>query len=126
MQHKEQQLKKAHCIKECRKWQTLLNELRIQNIGLKEQLSQAISHDVSLEFVEQAELYHQMFLDKDQLIDLLRHDINIILSAMPQPGIADNEGLQYIILRKDIEKLISDFHQMEISFSRFVVSYKNK
>jgi hypothetical protein len=122
MRHTKQKLEKAHCIKECRKWQAILNELRMQNIGLKEKLSFAISHDVSPEFVEQAELYHQMFLDKDQLIDLLRHDMNIILPELSQPETTDNEIHQYIILSKDIEKLISEFHQMEMSLLGFIAA----
>jgi hypothetical protein len=120
MRHTEQKLEKAHCIKECRKWQAILSGLQMQNIRLKEQLSFAISHDVSLEFVEQAELYHQMFLDKDQLIDLLRHDMNVMLPEISQPEITDNAIRQYIMLSKDIEKLISEFHQMEMSFLGFI------
>lgn len=124
--HKEIKLARAHCIKECRKWQTVLNELRTRNVQLKEQLSQAVNGDVSLSFVEQAELFQQKFVEKDQILELLRHDVKAMLDKLsehPTNGAADR---QYTMLKKDMVKLMDEFHHMEISFSQFVTSNRNK
>jgi hypothetical protein len=126
MRHKEQQLTRAHLIKECRKWQSALNDLRTRNVQLKEQLSQAIHGEVSLSFVEQAEFFQQQFVEKDQIIDLLRHDINSMLSKISENEMICNEIPQYNILQKDIAKLIDEFQQMEMYFSRFTTVNKSK
>lgn len=124
--HKEIKLTRAHCIKECRKWQTVLNELRTRNVQLKEQLSQAINGEVSLSFVEHAEFFQQKFVEKDQILELLRYDVKAMLDKLSEHLIADAAERQYTILKEDIAKLIDEFHRMEISFSQFVTSNKNK
>ena len=120
MRHKEEKLARAHFIKECRKWQAALSDLRTRNILLKEQLSQAIKGDVSYAFVEQAEIFQQQFVEKDQIVDLLRHDVMSMLDKPPEYVITSNAEPQYTILQNDILKLADEFYQMEISFSRFV------
>jgi uncharacterized protein YdcH (DUF465 family) len=124
--HKEIKLPRAHCIKECRKWQAVLNELRTRNVQLKEQLSQAINGEVSLSFVEQAELFQQKFVEKDQILELLRYDVKSMLDKLLEHLIAGGAERQYTILKKDMVKLMDEFHFMEISFSQFVASNKNK
>lgn len=117
---KEQNLIKANCIKNCRKWLTNLNELRTENIRLKEQLSGAINQDVTLKFVEQAEQFQQHFLEKDQIIDLLRHDIKTMLDKLSEHAVTRIEEQQYEVLGKDISKLIYEYHQIAESFYQFL------
>jgi hypothetical protein len=124
--HKEIKLARAHCIKECKKWQAVLNELRTRNVQLKEQLSQAINSEVSLSFVEQAELFQQKFVEKDQILELLRYDVKSMLDKLSEHLIVGIAERQYTVLKKDIVKLMDEFHFMEISFSQFVASNKNK
>ena len=124
--HKEIKLTRAHYIKECRKWLAVLNELRIRNVQLKEQLSQAINGDVSLSFVDQAELFQQKFVEKDQILELLRYDIKATFDKLPEHLITNAAERQYAILKKDILKLTEEFQQMETSFSQFVASNGNK
>ena len=117
--NKGQNLTRADCIKDCGEWLTVLNELRIENIRLKGQLSDAINQDVSLAFVEQAEQFQQQFLEKDQVIDLLRHDIKTMLDKSSELAITRTERQKYEVLEKDISKLIHEFHQAAISFYQF-------
>jgi hypothetical protein len=117
--NKDQNLTRAHCIKECKKWLTILNELRIENVRLKEQLSEAVNQNVSLTFVEQAEQFQQHFLEKDQVIDLLRHDIKTMLDKLSEHTITGIEGHKYTVMEKDILKLTHEFHQAVISFYQF-------
>lgn len=103
---------------ESRKWLATLHDLKIENIRLKNQLSQTISGPVAPDFLEQAERFQQHFVEKDQLIDLLRHEINTLLprlSAPDQP--ADSYERQCIILAKDIDRLIHEFDQMKQAFT---------
>ncbi|MFA6059134.1 MAG: hypothetical protein WC756_13100 [Taibaiella sp.] len=95
--HKEIKLARAHCIKECRKWPAILNELRTRNVQLKEQLSQAIKGDVSLSFVEQAEIFQQKFVEKDQILELLRHDVRAMLDKLLEHPITSMAERQYTI-----------------------------
>ena len=118
MMQENYKLDKAYYIKESRKWLNALNELRMENIRLKNELSEAVSHEVSLDFVEEAELFQQRFVEKDQVIDLLRHDINILLHTYEPITVAEER--QYIVLEKDMEQLIHEFRQMKISFRGFL------
>ena len=118
--NKEQNLTRAYCVKECRKWLTVLNELRIENVQLKEQLSEAISHEVSLALVEKAEQFQQQFVEKDQIIDLLRHDINTMLEKLHERTITRTEENQYAIMQEDMTKLIREFHQIAVTFYQFL------
>lgn len=118
--HKETKLTRAHCIKECREWQTVLNELRARNVQFKGQLSRAINRDVSPSFIEQAEVFQQKFVEKDQILDLLRHDVKSMLDKLSEHLVSAAAERQYTILKKDIVKLIDEFHNMETSFARFV------
>jgi len=114
---------KAYYIKESKKWLTSLNDLRGENIHLKNQLSEAVSREVSPDFVEEVERFQQLFVEKDQIIDLLRYDINILLYS--KDPITDTEERQYQVLEKDIEQLAHEFHQMRASFSSFLAVGKD-
>lgn len=57
-------------------WQAVLEEVKLENVRLKNLFASAISKNVSRKFVEQAEIFQQKFLDKDQVFDLLHHDIS--------------------------------------------------
>lgn len=105
---------------ESKKWLTVLNELRTENIRLKELLSAAIRNDVSLDFVARAEQFQERFVDKDQLIDLLRHDINTARYGLSAAGMTQTEQRQYKILGKDIRQLVEEFRKMEQSFADFL------
>jgi len=109
---------KAYYITESKKWLTSLHELRGENIRLKDQLSEAISRDVSPDFIDTVERFQQLFLEKDQIIDLLRHDIKVLLYS--KEPITDSEERQYIVIEKDIEQLTDDFHKMKTSFGDFL------
>lgn len=118
---KEYKFNRTYYIKESRKWLTTLNELRVENVRLKNQLSEAVSRKVSLDFVEEAERFQQCFVEKDQVIDLLRHDINTLMYELSeQEIITDAAERQCVILEKDTAQLIFEFRQMKISFNDFL------
>lgn len=107
-------------IQAVKEWQTFLNNLRLENISLKNRLSEAISHDVSTAFVEQAEHFQQRFVEKDQVMDLLRHDINTILQDTAPVAVTEADQRQYRMLEKDMQRLRDEFNQMKRSFATFL------
>jgi hypothetical protein len=119
----EQKLDNAFYINESKQWLTALNELRSENIRLKNSLSQAISHEVSLEFVELAERFQHRFIEKDQVIDLLRHDLSMLQHKLSTQQLTRTE--ECAVLKKDIEQLIDEFHRMKTSFARFLATDRN-
>ncbi len=103
-------------------WTTTLEKLRQDNVCLKNRLSAAVQHTVSRSFLEAAEFYQQRFIDKDQIIDLLRYDISNLAHKSMQGGQAVSE-LQVRHLAKDIDALVSEFNQMKDSFNRYLDEY---
>lgn len=112
---------RSHYISESRKWLTALNELRAENILLKEQLSEAVQREVSPRFVEQADLFQQSFIEKDQIMDLLRYDINNLLYRLPDRNMNSADERQCIVLEKDMRQLVLEFGQMKTSFAGFLL-----
>jgi len=114
---KDRNIDEAGHMPENGNWLNALNELRVENIRLKDQLSAAISQDVSHEFVEKAEQFQQRFVEKDQVIDLLRHDIIMLHTVKSN---ADTHQRQFTVLEKDMKQLIHEFYQMKTSFASFI------
>jgi hypothetical protein len=103
-----------------------LNELRAENIILKDQLSDAVRGEVSVAFVQTAEGFQQRFIEKDMVIDLLRHDLNKLQDGLSAgewvPGEAQR---QCTVLDKNVQHLIHEFRQMKASFLKFLDANKN-
>jgi hypothetical protein len=115
---------RAYYISESKKWLSALSELRMENILLKESLSDAISREVSLQFVDQAEKFQQLFIEKDQVMDLLRYEIIMLLSRLSGGEMTAADERQCIVLEKDIDQFMLDFQQMQLSFHSFLETNK--
>jgi hypothetical protein len=100
-------------------WQTVLEEVRLENIRLKNLLAEAISKNVSRQFVEQAEIFQQKFLDKDQVIDLLRHEISSLLTG--NVDVLKN-GSQINSMEKDISRLQAETGLLKTIFYQYLES----
>ncbi len=106
---------------ESRKWLTILNELKSENAHLKNELSEMIKGRINIRFIEQAEWFQQHFVEKDQVIDLLRHEIRVLPNNLSGPKIiSDEEIRQFTMLKKDIEHLTYQFQQMKASFKELL------
>jgi len=108
--------------KESKKWLASLQELRLINVELKNKLSEAINRQVSIGFIEKVEYFHQLFIEKDQIIDILRHDINVLVSS--KGPLTNKHQLQYNALENDIVQLSNELYQLKASFSDFLVTCK--
>ena len=113
-------LNNKHCIEEVERVQAELNELRNRNILFKEQLSDALSRDVSPDFVEKAEWYQQCFLETDQVIDILRHDLNMLLNKLKLDNPTADKDIQCSKLKTDVKKLARSITEISRSFHTFL------
>ena len=121
---KDYTLDNVHYIRESKEWLSVLSELRTENIRLKELLSEAISHEVSFQFVDQAEEFQQLFVEKDQVLDLLRYEIIMLLSRLSGGEMTATDERQCAVLEKDMEQFILEFRQMEHAFCSFLTANK--
>ena len=61
----------------------LLDKVRQENARLKDTLSDLVQLDISRYDIDYAEYYQQRFLEIDQVVDLLRHDmINFLIKVV--------------------------------------------
>lgn len=104
----------------CQGWLTSLSGLRIENVSLKEQLSEAVRKEVSPAYVMEAEQFLQYFIDQDQVIDLLRYDISRLLAAWTAEGLSRDDERRYHKLEQDTSQLIAAFSLKKNAFIRFL------
>ncbi|ANI89833.1 hypothetical protein A9P82_11355 [Arachidicoccus ginsenosidimutans] len=108
---------------EAKQWLVVLEKIKQENIILKNRLADAIKQDVSKDFIEYAEYFQQRFIEKDQIVDLLRHDINMMLSAGSHlHKSSDKSQLKKFAsqMTDDIEKSRLEFEQLKISFNTYL------
>lgn len=103
-------------MKEDRNWLTILSELKMDNVQLKNRLSKAISGRVSSDFIEKAELFQQQFVEKDLVIDLLRRDFILLREEIAGKGMTEVMGAQHTILEKAATQLQFEFQKMKWAF----------
>jgi len=119
-----QKLNEEFSITDVREWLVALDELRQENIVLKNRLSEAVRKSASRPFIEEAEVFQQRSIDKDQVIDLLRYDIANLMVKMKYNGLISGETpvlqQQAVTLKSDVEKLVSGFTQMKQSFDHYL------
>lgn len=96
-----------------REWQERVELLRTENNQMKYQLAKAILKNVSVTFLEASEDLYQILLDKDQAMDLIRHEIVTLLSVTV---VGLDFHYQYAALRRDTERFERDFHALQVSF----------
>ncbi|HEY0297786.1 MAG TPA: hypothetical protein VGB84_01065 [Arachidicoccus sp.] len=109
---------------EAKKWLVILEKIKQENIILKNRLANAVKQEVSKVFIEEAEQFQQRFIEKDQIVDLLRHDINVLLSSGSYSHkTTDNGNLQKYKeqMEKDIHKSLAEFEQLKTSFETYLV-----
>src|SRR5690606_2022738 len=91
-------------------WLKTLEGLRQENVFLKNRLAEIIKDSVSKELLEQAEYFHNIFLNKDTVITLLRRDIALLATKISNPAHS------FILLEQEQGKLRSDILRMEKEF----------
>lgn len=100
-------------------WLTILEDVKFEQIRLKNLLAEAISKNVSRKFVEEAEAFQQKFLDKEQVVELLRHDI---ISMMTNKSDVVRTGLLFNSLERDMLRLQAEIATLKALFYQYLES----
>lgn len=110
-------MEKRYGLNEIRRCLAILNELKVENTHLKNQLSDMIRGQVDPKFIEHAEWFQQRFVEQDQVIELLRYEIRILRDNLSGTKITSGEETrQFVTLEENIAHLAYQFQQMKGSF----------
>lgn len=102
-------------------WLKVLEELRNENVQLKNHLAEIVKGEVSTDLLQKAELFQGLFLNKDVVIALLRHDIAKQISAC---AVEDLNGTTTHVL-KEQDKLRGDIAKMQQEFIVMKSDFRN-
>lgn len=94
--------------------------LKQENTNLKNGLSRALRDKVAGSFVEKAEEFQQMFINKDQVIDLFRHEVSTLMIAGPPETRNGQHSEKVVEMQQEIEVLISCFFEMRAAFEKYL------
>ncbi|GEP97775.1 hypothetical protein [Chitinophaga cymbidii] len=86
----------------------VLEQLKQENIFLKQRLASALKLDTTKTFLERAEYLQLQFLQNDQALALLHHDL-VMLYQQNKPNKIQMEGLEL-----DLEKMQQEIEHMKI------------
>lgn len=102
-------------------WQSALEKYRSKCALMKERLSQSILIINDQALIEEAEQFQLTFINHDQIIDLLRHDMSLILrrTYKDADSLAELQKMVYSI-GKDISKMLSECDEMKKQIEQFI------
>ena len=103
-------------------WLRSLDFLQVENIMLKNRLAEILRLNVSNEILDKLEHYQNIFLSKDAVISILRHDIKEHKKGL-QNSLAINDKNDPLFQRQQL--LRSDMEKMEKEFSRLKAEFNN-
>ncbi len=108
------------------RWKRLVQFIQLENSYSNNRLAEVIKNtDASTDFLEQAEFYQNYYIQQDTHLSLLKNDLNKFGRLVEQEKfldgvIAKNVQNTHSQLKREIEKLETDFHDMQKKFSNFV------
>lgn len=97
-----------------------LDYLKQENTNLKNGLSAALQDQVNGSFIEKAEEFQQMFINKDQVIDLFRHEVTALaIETSPDTENGEEPG-KIGQMQREIEVLTTCFFEMKAAFEKYL------
>lgn len=109
---------------ECRLWLEELMEMSHMTVTLKTLLAEALGGQVPRSFVDGAEFFQQAFIRKDEVLALVRHEVNEQKQALSQP--LPDQALPAPLLRKqknlrrDMRRLMKDLVLLKADFEQYL------
>jgi len=103
-------------------WKRTLELLLLENAYLKNKLAEIVNvSSTTLRFLEKAEDYQNRFMQKDEVINLMRQDIHEFDRLLAACGADDKEMLKSVQqkqqrLRKELLMLESTYSQLKAQF----------
>lgn len=118
--YNRRKFKRMYSETEIKTWLSIVDNLKQGNVFLKNRLSEAVKGPLSDSLIDSAESFQQNFINKDQIIDLLRHDITDLLAGLSKRTMADNNDDKISLLHRDVERIVLEFDKMKYSFEHFL------
>jgi hypothetical protein len=106
-------------------WARLLDFFKQENSFLKNRLSEVVDHSTDKDFLALAEQFQNKFIIKDEIIDELRHDINLqnVDLINSNDSLVDNKLIKrQEKLRNEMEYFEKDFIQLKNEFNKYLSS----
>lgn len=122
----ETKLKVNQFVKESDEWKRTLTFLSQENSFLKLRLSDILNgKESSADFVEAAELYQSHFIQKDEIIKLLLHDVSkmddLLTREIYEDGMLIKEVVfRQIHLRKQVRFVETEFNKLKLQFNNYL------
>lgn len=110
------------------RWRSLLEHFRVENTILKNRLAAALDKNMNENKLASAEHFQNEFLRKDEIINILKHDIHLQEKKLLDGFSAENAlpGKETIAaqdsLRDHICFLEKEFAQLQEEFQHYVLS----
>jgi hypothetical protein len=107
-------------------WIRTVDYLQQENIMLKNRLAEIMQYKVDENMLEQAEMYQNIFLGKDAILAILRHDIKEVerlLYAQKNGEVDHTETRLFkkqLKLRQDMEKMENEFNRIKRQFNGYL------
>jgi hypothetical protein len=107
-------------------WKRLVQFIQLENSYYKNRLADVIkNNDASTGFLEQAEFYQNYYIQQDTHLALLKHDLANYGRLLEEEKFFDRVIVEQIRnkhnrLKREIEKLETDFHVMQQKFNYFI------
>ena len=111
--------------RESDEWKRTLNFLSQENSFLKLRLADLLNgKESSADFLETAELFQSRFIQKDEIIQLLLHDVskldNLISQAIREDGLLIKEIVQtQSHLRRQMRFVETEFNKLKTQFNNY-------
>lgn len=106
-------------------WQRTISDLRLENTDLKNLISQTMQLNQKFESLELAEYFQNRFIQKDQVLDLFRQDVNVLYNLIVSRGLTEAGIKKFNELNKDLERLLGEMEELKVLFADFLSKNKN-
>jgi hypothetical protein len=108
------------------RWQRLVQFIQLENSYSKNRLAEVFRNNEGLvDFLEQAEFYQSYYIQQEAHLALLKHDLVSFGRLLEKEKFLDGAVIKQLQnthcrLRREMEKLETDFHDMQRKFNNFV------
>lgn len=102
---------------------SLLDRVRQENATLKDELSELVQLTTSKHDIEYAEYIQQRFIEIDQIVDLLRHDLmNLLIRGLHRQQQSSHflVNARFIALKRSVFDVKDEFELLKETFEKFI------
>jgi hypothetical protein len=122
----ETKLKVGQLVKESDEWKRTLAFLSQENSFLKLRLAEILNgKESSADFLEAAELYQSRFIQKDEIIKLMLHDVSKLDDLLTREIYENGMLIKEVVykqnhLRKQVKFLETEFNTLKLQFNTYL------